>query len=290
MKLLNLFFILSIIGLFFSCEKSESEKNNEAELLKVTCDCDNAGIDIDTITNTVIIKVLEITDITKIILHIEISKNATIYPPSGVAIDFSNPATFTITSGDKTTKNVFTVIATKPLVQFTVYDCSSWITDNFSMIRQSNANINLYTNKEDVETTKPYDILNTDQNGQVFLYYLNPVNYYCTVEYDNKSNIVYGYALKGIYTTQQEVAASPPVLDESLPDAKVGNLKFRDVNGDGVIDSNDKTNHDVLFSQHNLDNWLDRGRVRIVNDILYRVDNDMILRDLYIADKNLLTD
>ena len=46
----------------------------------------------------------------------------------------------------------------------------------------------------------------------------------------------YGYRTNGIFQTQAEINGSP-----SLPNTAPGDLRFVDVNGDGVIDNNDKT-------------------------------------------------
>lgn len=47
----------------------------------------------------------------------------------------------------------------------------------------------------------------------------------------------YGYKVDGVFQTEDELASSP-----TLDGQQVGDLKFVDVNGDGVIDKNDKTN------------------------------------------------
>lgn len=49
----------------------------------------------------------------------------------------------------------------------------------------------------------------------------------------------YGYVVEGIYQNEAEIAAAPE--DELAPDAKPGDFKFKDVNGDGVIDTDDRT-------------------------------------------------
>jgi hypothetical protein len=47
----------------------------------------------------------------------------------------------------------------------------------------------------------------------------------------------YGYRTNGIFQTQAEINGSP-----ALPNTAPGDIRFVDVNGDGVIDNNDKTN------------------------------------------------
>jgi len=243
MKVLKLLFIIGLFGWSVSCKKSESPINTEAKLLKVTCSF-GVGI-IDTVNNTVIIKAPESTDITQIIPQFEISENATIYPPSGVAVDFSNLVTYTITSEDNTTKKIFKVIVLKPIVKFTVYDCSNWTPTNFG-VPLANSTINIYTKAENVGIEKIYDTLTADQNGQAILYGVRTNDYYLTVIKDNKSNIVNGYVILGRYNNQAEVDSSP---DQN---ASVGGLRFMDWNGDGRINLNDQSNFQVIYSQYDL--------------------------------------
>jgi len=49
----------------------------------------------------------------------------------------------------------------------------------------------------------------------------------------------YGYVVDGIYQTQQDITNAP--RDLLAPNARPGDFKFKDVNGDGKIDANDRT-------------------------------------------------
>lgn len=245
-----------IIGLAISCTKSETPKSSEAKLFKVTGSF-GVGI-IDTTAKTVTIKAPDNMDITQIIPKFEMSKNATIYPPSGVAIDFTNPVTYTISSEDNATKFVFKVTVIKPIVKFTVYDVSNWTSTN-NRVLQTDAIIKIYTKSDYVGTDKLYDSLISDQNGQALLYGLKTNDYYLTVSKDNKSNIVNGYILIGRYNTQVDADSSPD------PNAKVGGLKFLDLNGDNIVNSYDKTNSQIIRSQYDLET------------------NSIFIKDLYIS-------
>lgn len=55
----------------------------------------------------------------------------------------------------------------------------------------------------------------------------------------------YGWVVDGIYQTQAEIDAAPE--DKLAPNARPGDFRFKDVNGDGVIDTNDRT---ILGSYH----------------------------------------
>lgn len=49
----------------------------------------------------------------------------------------------------------------------------------------------------------------------------------------------YGYVVEGIYQTQAEIDAAPK--DALAPAARPGDLRFKDVNGDGKVDAGDRT-------------------------------------------------
>lgn len=49
----------------------------------------------------------------------------------------------------------------------------------------------------------------------------------------------YGYVVEGIYQTQQEINSAPK--DKLAAKPGPGDFRFKDVNGDGVIDANDRT-------------------------------------------------
>jgi TonB-linked SusC/RagA family outer membrane protein len=49
----------------------------------------------------------------------------------------------------------------------------------------------------------------------------------------------YGYVVEGIYQTQEEINAAP--ADALAPAARPGDFRFKDVNGDGKINANDRT-------------------------------------------------
>jgi len=239
MRLLNLFLTLGVLAVFISCEKKEPALNSEAKLLGITLASGNGVM--DTANKKVFIKVPESVDLTKIVPHFTISTNATIYPPSDVATDFTNQVVYTITSEDKAKQYIFTVSAAKPIARFTVYDCTTW-SPTVTRIAQANAVIKIYSKEVDVNTSKTFDVLTTDQNGQVDFYGSKETGYVLTVQKDNKSNIINGYVLDGRYDTQDEVNSYPIYAD-----AVIGGLKFKDINGDGRVWPDDKYNYDFLW-------------------------------------------
>jgi hypothetical protein len=257
MRLLNLFFILGVLTVFISCEKKEPTLNSEAKLLGITLVSGNGVM--DTANKKVIIKVPESVDLTKIVPHFTISTNATIYPPSDVATDYTNQVVYTITSEDKAKQYILTVSASKSIAKFTVYDCTNW-SPTVTRIAQANAVIKIYSKEEDVNTSKTYDVLTTDQNGQADFYGSKKTAYFLTIQKDNKSNILNGYVLDGRYNTQAEVDNSGD------PNAILGGFKFKDINGDGRVWPDDKYNYDFLW--------------------IYNYNSGIKLIDLYIASAN----
>lgn len=238
MRVCNSIFILSILIIFSSCEKKELLKNSEAKLLGITLKSGTASL--DTANKKVLFKIPNNIDLSSIVPHFEISPNASIYPPSDVAINFSSPVVFTITSQDKSKQYVFTVNAVKQIAKFTVYDCSSWSVTTPSIL-QPGATIKIYSNEQDFNNSKTYDLLITDQNANADFYGEKGKAYLVTVNKDNKSNIINGYVLDGRYDSQSEIQNSP-----TYAGAVVGGLKFKDVNGDWRVWTDDKYNFDWI--------------------------------------------
>lgn len=239
MKTKHLILALFLLGLLISCEKKETLKNDEANLINASCVIGEAVI--DTANHKVIFKIPEDADITKIIPTFTFSANGTIYPPSGVATNYTESVVYTIISEDKTNKYIFTVYAFKPIAELTVYDCSSW-TPTVNSVPQSGATIKIYSESEDVGTSKTFDILTTDQDAKAKFYGKKGAIYYLTAGKDTKSNIINGYVLNGTYNSQAEIDN----LRCADPNATVGGLKFKDVNGDGCVRPDDKYNYDPL--------------------------------------------
>lgn len=54
----------------------------------------------------------------------------------------------------------------------------------------------------------------------------------------NPLSSTYGYVAEGLFTSQAEIDNSPT---QTFSTVRVGDIKYKDINGDGVIDANDKT-------------------------------------------------
>ena len=71
---------------------------------------------------------------------------------------------------------------------------------------------------------------------------------------------IYGYQEDGIFQNTEEVKAAMPTLDDATALSMVGEIRYKDLNGDGVIDSNDQqiignVNPKFLFGVTNTFNY-----------------------------------
>jgi len=110
--------VLVIIGLgwwYFAPQPSSTAttQSSEKSITSFTLSGLNPSIDgiIDNSNYTVSLTVPNGTDVTSLTPTIVIPENATISPNSGVAQDFTNPVTYTITAQDGSTQNYKVTVA-----------------------------------------------------------------------------------------------------------------------------------------------------------------------------------
>ena len=89
-----------------------SAPSADADILTFSIPDQTGDAVIDTDNHTVSVEMPYKTDITALIPAIEVSAGATVDPASGVAQDFTNPVTYTVTAEDGTTSVVWTVTVT----------------------------------------------------------------------------------------------------------------------------------------------------------------------------------
>lgn len=65
---------------------------------------------------------------------------------------------------------------------------------------------------------------------------------YYEVTKGNSTNLYNGYIVRGIFESQEDIASSPRQDASTQP----GDLKFKDINGDGIIDESDKVTEKYL--------------------------------------------
>lgn len=85
----------------------------ETDILTFTLAEQTGPAVIDDVAQTVTIEVVAATDFTNLVPTITVSEGATINPESGVAQDFTNPVTYTVTAQDGITEGVWTVTVTE---------------------------------------------------------------------------------------------------------------------------------------------------------------------------------
>ncbi|MDR0560461.1 MAG: BACON domain-containing protein, partial [Prevotellaceae bacterium] len=157
-----------------------------------------------------------------------------------------NGTDITISVTQKATKKDGTKPVTKRIVEFEVYACNAqWSPENnIPYIVAEGAHISVYKSSDD----DPVEDYSTDENGRV-AFEFEPGDYVYRVLWSNEGKRVQnvsrqGFVIAGIFTSQEEIDNSP-----MQSDAKPGNLKFADINGDGIINDNDKV-YDELVSLH----------------------------------------
>lgn len=134
-------------------------------------------------------------------------------------------------------------------LSLSVYDGTKRTESNTSGELVEDAIVNLYKNQIAFDQQIPTYTCNTDSNGTAKFYHLESAVYLFTVQKNNLSNIVkkekikdslLGYATVSIFKTIVEIQNS------SQKDAKVGDLKYRDQNNDGIITDADRVANDLL--------------------------------------------
>jgi hypothetical protein len=125
-----------------------------------------------------------------------------------------------------------------------ILDATSWTLENQTLSIVPNAVIKLYTTQSSFDNNIPDFTTTSDANGMVLLSNLpiqNQYNYFLIVEKTDLRNIKDGYIICGVFNNQEDISTWP-----TQAGAYVGGLKYNDVNGDGIINSDDRTWHDLI--------------------------------------------
>jgi len=135
-------------------------------------------------------------------------------------------------------------------MMMSVYDATQWTPERPTGELISGATINLYKSEADALAKLPTYISTTGEAGLAYFYHMVPGEYLFTVEKDNLSNIVEktsvngilkGFITTGIFQTRNEIYMS------SQPSAQIGQLCYRDLNGDGKITDADRASYDRIM-------------------------------------------
>lgn len=156
-----------------------------------------------------------------------------------------------IGSSSKMVKNFPVVITIDKSLSavFTVYNSTTYNPENMSSNLLDSALVKLYNDHSSFVGGIPDYKAYTDKSGKARFHKLPAGNYLYTIEKGNLTNIVQkqsvngvlkGFIVAGLFRTTQEI------INSSQPKAKVGDLKYRDVNADNKIDALDLGQYDNL--------------------------------------------
>jgi hypothetical protein len=111
------------------------------------------------------------------------------------------------------------------------------VTDGDSGTAANNATVYLYDSGAAVATNSPKYTQGTDQSGKAKITVASLSTYFIVVQKGTEKNYYGGYIPVGIFKSQTDIDDNP----RQTPPAVVGGVKFKDVNGDGQINSQDIT-------------------------------------------------
>ncbi|WP_073076959.1 SpaA isopeptide-forming pilin-related protein [Chitinophaga jiangningensis] len=125
-------------------------------------------------------------------------------------------------------------------VDITVYDATKWAADKPYGQQRAGVTVNLYKSQADFADNKIAFTRSTDVNGKAQFTGIPDGEYYIEAKLDTLSNMPWrsnneGYTFDSLY--QQYTVNSP--MNDNLPYG--GNFIYKDLNGDGVLDTNDYT-------------------------------------------------
>lgn len=130
---------------------------------------------------------------------------------------------------------------------FTVYNSTNFDLQDYNSNLLDSATIKLYKNESAFIAGLPDYKLITNSSGKAYFYKIPEGNYLFTIEKGSLSNVVQkrnvngvlkGFIVAGMFRTKQEISNS------AQPNALPGDLKLRDLNADGKIDTNDLSQYD----------------------------------------------
>ena len=153
--------------------------------------------------------------------------------------------------------------------QFSVYECNEDYSENFvaSSFVSIGANISIWSIDNSGETTtyKLVEVLKTGEDGKATYKHNKPMFYYSVHKYSEKgepmSNLISPlrfertlsnkFEVGGVFASEDEVINGseynlPHLSEKYIP--KVGNVKFKDLNGDNAIDIEDSVNKIPVYN------------------------------------------
>ncbi|QEM13136.1 MULTISPECIES: hypothetical protein [Mucilaginibacter] len=118
------------------------------------------------------------------------------------------------------------------------------VTDGLTGAGSAGATVKLYDDVNKPNTGEaPAYTLTADASGKISAPVAYIGGYYVVAENGARKSYYGGLIPIGIFKTQSDIDASP----KQTPAATIGSVKFKDTNGDGVINDSDKTHAPLLF-------------------------------------------
>jgi hypothetical protein len=118
------------------------------------------------------------------------------------------------------------------------------VTDGLTGTASAGATVKLYDDANKANTGEaPAYTLTTDASGKVSASVAYIGGYYIVAENGTRKSYYGGLIPIGIFKTQADIDSSPV----QTPVATIGAVKFKDANGDGVINDSDKKPAPTLF-------------------------------------------
>lgn len=126
-----------------------------------------------------------------------------------------------------------------------------------------------------------YQTIKTDRNGQASFSWQSNLKLYYSVEKEGSKNLYNNWQIAGIFTSIKQVNQ----FGEDYPDnnLRLGGLKFKDINGDGKIDNNDKIAGNIQLPSGNesievfISSEADSPSIGIdkVESVFFNIDNTL---------------
>jgi hypothetical protein len=118
------------------------------------------------------------------------------------------------------------------------------VTNGLTGTASSGATIKLYDDPNKANNgSSPAYTLTTDASGKITSQVDYIGGYFIVAEKGTQKSYYNGLIPIGIFKTQSEIDSSPA----QTPVATIGSVKFKDTNGDGVINDSDKTVAPTLY-------------------------------------------
>lgn len=134
----------------------------------------------------------------------------------------------------------------KKSLELTIYNANSWTSNTSSLSPISGVSVKLFkTNKSNsIAGQKETYKEKSDENGIVNFYDIEAGNYWLIATKDELSNLKNGLVINGVFMNAQDTIYTPSVPYQE--NVEIGGLKYKDMNGDGVINNLDVVEGDYL--------------------------------------------